>query len=252
LTVKGRAAEINSPDRQPVLLFLICSLAQFGASRRDRQDWVDDQMSEWKSYTNEGYEISFDPGMLVLDVGCGPGEQMQELSRQGCLAIGLDLDFHALSHCHSLGLPVLQARAEQIPIADASLDGIICKVVLPYTREDQVISEIGRLLKPGARCYLICHGAGYYLKYLLRPPSWKYRLYGLRALINTWIWVLTGRRLPGFVGDTIYQSRRRLTKYYRDNGLRVIEDARGKNFCGATVFTQQIIHKIASPTRDDR
>jgi 2-polyprenyl-3-methyl-5-hydroxy-6-metoxy-1,4-benzoquinol methylase len=203
-------------------------------------------MAEWQSYILKEYKMSFQAGTRVLDIGCGYGEQMQDLFQQGCVAIGLDVDFHCLSHCRSLGLAVLQARAEQVPITDASLDGIICKVVLPYTHEDQVIGEIGRLLKPGATCYLIGHGAGYYLKYLLRPPSWKYRIYGLRALINTWVWALTRRRLPGFAGDTIYQSRRRLKKYYQANKLMVIEEVSSKPFCGLAVFIQQTLYKVAA------
>lgn len=208
-------------------------------------------MSEWQGYILEDYNLSFDAGMSVLDVGCGNGEQMQDLIRQGCLVTGLDLDFQALLHCRSLGLQVLQAPAEQIPLANASLDGIICKVVLPYTEEDRVIGEISRLLKPGARGYVICHGAGYYLRYLLRPLSWKYCVYGLRSLINTWVWVLTHRRLPGFVGDTIYQSRRRLAKYYRECGLAVIEDTPSKSFCGLAVFIQQMIQKVDTGARND-
>jgi SAM-dependent methyltransferase len=201
-------------------------------------------MSEWEGYILEAYKLSFEAGMLVLDVGCGSGQQMQDLTYQGCLVIGLDLDVDSLLQCRKLGLQVLRASGEQIPIANASLDGVICKVVLPYTKEDQVIGEIGRLLKPDARGYVICHGAGYYLYYLLRSLSWKHRVYGLRALINTWVWALTNRRLPGFVGDTIYQSRRRLAKYYRENGLAVLEDTPSKSFCGLAVFIQQMIQKV--------
>jgi SAM-dependent methyltransferase len=200
-------------------------------------------MSEWKGYILEDYKLSFTPGMLVLDIGCGLGEQMQVLTHQGCSVIGLDLDLTALSRCRSLGLAVLMARAEQIPIASGTLDGIICKVVLPYTCEDQVIREISRLLKPGARCYLISHGAGYYLRYLLWSQSWKYRLYGLRSLLTTWVWVLTNKRLPGFLGDTIYQSRRRLARYYQENGLLLLEDTSSKTFGGLAVFIQHRIEK---------
>ena len=163
-------------------------------------------MSEWEGYILEDYKYYFEPETLVLDVGCGHGSQMKELIQQGSMAIGVDLDFAALEYCRSQELSVLRAYAELVPLKDSSLDGILCKVVLPYTREEQVIREFGRLLKPGARCYLNCHGAGYYLKYLLLSRSWKQRFYGLRSLVNTWMWVITGHRLPGFLGDTIYQS----------------------------------------------
>ncbi|MBC7910896.1 MAG: methyltransferase domain-containing protein [Pyrinomonadaceae bacterium] len=200
-------------------------------------------MSEWDGYILKDYRIHFDPETVVLDVGCGQGNQMKELAHQGSLMIGIDLDLSALVHCRSEGLSVLRAYAEQVPLKDSSLDGIVCKVVLPYTREEQVIREFGRLLKPGGRCYLQCHGAGYYLKYLLQPPVWKQSFYGLRSLVNTWTWAITGRRLPGFMGDTIYQSRRRLAKYFHQNGLSLLDDTHSDRFLGFPVFTYQIIEK---------
>ena len=201
-------------------------------------------MSEWEGYILEDYRIHFDQETLVLDVGCGQGNQMKQLIEQGSSAIGVELELSALIYCRSLGLSVLRAYAEQVPLKDSCLDGILCKVVLPYTREKQVLGEFGRLLKPGGRCYLICHGAGYYLQYLLLSPSWKHRFYGLRSLINTWVWMITGRRLPGFLGDTIYQSRRRLSKYFQVNGFSLLEDTPSKCFWGFPVFTYQLIKKI--------
>ena len=126
------------------------------------------------------------------------------------------------------------------------MGGVICKVVLPYTDEDRAIKEISRILKPGGKCYLICHGAGYYLRYLLINASWKVRFYGLRSLVNTWVWVVTRLRLPGFLGDTIYQSRRRLNGHFRANGLSIVSDQQAKRFLGLPVFTAQVIQKRES------
>jgi SAM-dependent methyltransferase len=202
-------------------------------------------MSEWSGYIIEDYNFDFEPGSLVLDVGCGCGRQMQRLNPRGCSTIGIDLDASALSCCRRQGLCVLKARAEQIPIESGSLDGIICKVAISYTEEDKVIREIGRLLKPGAKCYLVGHGAGYYIKYLLFSPLRNSRIYALRTLVNTWLWGATGRRLPGFFGDTIYQSRRRLSKYFRANGLSLLEETPSKEFLGFPVFIYQVIEKIS-------
>ena len=205
-------------------------------------------MTEWEGYYPEGYRIHFAPNMLVLDVGCGYGYQMKQLLERGNSVIGLDSDLSALVGCRSKGLPVLRAEAERMPLPDSSLDGLLCQVVLPYTREEQVIGEFGRLLKPGGKCYLTCHGAGYSLRYMLFSPVFKHRFYGLRTLVNTWLWVLTGRRLPGFFGDTIYQSRARLAKYFRRHELSLLEDIPSKRFLGFPVFTFQIIEKAPGGT----
>jgi SAM-dependent methyltransferase len=200
-------------------------------------------MTEWEGYYPEDHRLRFSAGVVVLDVGCGYGYQMKQLSAQGSFVIGLDRDLAALMGCQSKGLDVLRAQAEHVPLKDSSLDGILCQVVLPYTHEEQVVGEFGRLLKPGGRCYLTCHGAGYSLRYILFSPVLKHRFYGLRTLLNTWLWVLTGRRLPGFLGDTIYQSRARLAKYFRENDLRLLEDVPSKHFLGFPVFTFQTIEK---------
>jgi len=204
------------------------------------------EMSEWEGYILRDYKIRFDRGSLVLDVGCGPGVFIKLLTERGSSVVGIDIDHAALALCRSQGMSVLYATAEELPFKDSSFDGILCKVVLPFTREEDVISEFGRLLKPGGKCYLQCHGAGYYLNYLLLARSWKRRFYGLRSLVNTWYRVVTGKRLPGFFGDTIYQSQRRLSKYYRRSGLSLVEDTPSKRFLGFTVFTHQILEKIPS------
>lgn len=202
-------------------------------------------MSEWETYILTDYQIRFDPQALVLDVGCGDGNQMKILSQQTPSVIGIDLDASALRHCQAQGFSVARAFAEQIPIQSRVLDGVLCKVVLPYTSEHLVISEFGRLLKPRGKCYLSCHGAGYYLRYLLLSPSWKQRIYGLRAIVNTWFWIVTGRRLPGFLGDTIYQSRQRLARYFRENSLGLTQDIPSRSFLGFPVFIYLELEKLS-------
>lgn len=208
-------------------------------------------MTEWEGYYPENHQVHFPADLLVLDVGCGQGYQMSQLLAQGSVVIGLDPDASALLECRRKGLLVLRAQAERVPLKDSSLDGILCQVVLPYTREQQVIGEFGRLLKPGGKCYLTCHGAGYSLRYIFFSPVLKHRFYGLRTLVNTWLWVLTGRRLPGFLGDTIYQSRRRLAKYLRENNLTLIEDIPSRRFLGFPVFTFQTIEKATVGNKRD-
>jgi ubiquinone/menaquinone biosynthesis C-methylase UbiE len=135
---------------------------------------------------------------------------------------------------HDRGISVVRAQAEHLPFAANTFNGIICKVVISLTLEDRAISEIGRVIKPAGKAYLACEGSGYYLRCLLFGSS-KSRFYGLRTLINTWCWAMTRRRLPGFAGDTIYQSRRRLRRYFKSNQLQIVSQ-RQKYFLGFPVF----------------
>lgn len=179
-----------------------------------------------------GQTFNFPPSAVVLDVGCANGQQLAEAS--GRSKMGVEPNAAVASECLKRGFPVARAFAEHLPFANDSFDGVICKAVLCYTLEDEALREIARVLKRNCSCYLATLGSGYYFRYLLRG-SWKDRLYGLRTLVNTWYWVITHRRLPGFVGDTIYQSNRRLRRYFNENGLRVVSQ-RETCFLGFPVF----------------
>ncbi len=202
---------------------------------------------EWSNYLLPRHHcIDFPPRALVLDVGCGNGEILLELRKRHCAVLGLDADHGAVVTCRNLGLRVLHGRGEELPLKTACLDGVVCRVVIPYTDEVLTLREIARVLKTGGVAYLSYHGSGYYLRYLLFGQSWKQRVYGLRALVNTWFYVITGRRLHGFWGDTIYQSRRRLARYYKSGGVLLLEEETGKRYWGLPVFIYHTGQKVAS------
>lgn len=201
----------------------------------------------WQEYVlNDSAFVEFPPRTLVLDVGCGSGTQPRDLRQRGCVGIGIEPDWLCLVNCQNHGLNVLQAIAEELPVKTSSLDGAICKAVIPYTDECRALSEICRVLKRGAVCHFCDHGAGYYLRYLLCGPSWKFRFYGLRTLANTWVYAMTGRRSPRFLGDTVYQTRRRLAAYYRKNGLRLLQGSPSRTFLGLPVFIYHSVRKAAA------
>lgn len=163
-------------------------------------------------------------GARVLDVGCGRGDHLRELAARGCEALGVECDAQTVQDLRRAGLTVVQGRSEDLPFDSDSFDAIVCSVVVPYTDEQRTIAEWARVLKPGGEVRASYHGIAYFLNYLLRGPGWRLRLYGGRTLVNSGCYRLTGRRLPGFWGDTLYQSMSRLRSYYRRNGLRLVHD----------------------------
>lgn len=202
-------------------------------------------MFDWFGYVLKSYSfVEYAPEMRVLDVGCGTGAELQELRRRGCLGFGIDPQWEAVVNCRRQGLRVLQACAEQMPFKNASLDGLICKGVIPFTEEPLALREIGRVLKAGAVSRLMYVCAGYYLRFLLFGPTWQFRFYGLRTLLNTWLYAVTGRRLPAFLGDTIYQSRPRVAPYYHKNKLRLWRESLSRTFLGFPVFIYHDIQKV--------
>jgi hypothetical protein len=119
----------------------------------------------------------------------------------------------------------------------------LCKVVLPYTDERRAIKEIGRVLAKGGVAVIYLHGLGYSLRYLFKPDIWKRSVYAARTIFNTMIYRLSGRRLPGFLGDTIFQSDRRLRRYYRSAGLTLESVIQSRRFLGQPVFIGHVVRK---------
>ena len=160
-------------------------------------------------------------GERVLDVGCGHGELMRELLSLGCAVVGTEVTPQLIDSGRAAGLDVRPGPAEKLPFENNSFDRLQCSVVLPYTDERQAVAEWARVLKPGGTVYASYHGIGYALHQILRSKTLRPRIYGMRTLLNTWCYWTTGRRLPGFLGDSLCQGMKRLSVYYRSSGLQL-------------------------------
>ena len=202
------------------------------------------QVCEWSGYINEEFIFAdFPAGSRVLDIGFGTGEQMRRVRAQGCRSVGLDLDPELARKGQQAGLAVCRAQAEQLPFGTASMDGVVCKVVIPYTDEEKAVAEIARVLRPGGTARVSYHGSGYFLRYLIADWDLRRRVYGLRTIVNTFVYALTGTRLSGFWGDTLYQSGRRLRRYYAAHGLELVEARPSPGFAGAPVFIYHVLRR---------
>lgn len=110
--------------------------------------------------------IAPQPGLLLLDVGCGPGTYHALLGRYGVRIIGADSSFGMAREAHrqalAQALPVLavQATAERLPLPDACCDRVMANHML-YHVPDQVaaLREMRRVLKPGGRVILATNAA---------------------------------------------------------------------------------------------
>src|SRR5262245_338676 len=99
--------------------------------------------SEWGPFILCHYSFAaFSENAVVLDIGCGFGAQLRQLTDAGCVTTGVDVAMNQLRDCRKAELRVVQARAEALPIRTAALDGVICKVALPYTIERLAIAEL--------------------------------------------------------------------------------------------------------------
>jgi ubiquinone/menaquinone biosynthesis C-methylase UbiE len=93
-------------------------------------------------------------GGRVLDVGCGPAEMVQPLSRLGCEFWGLDPSPRMIEICRTRfgeleNAHFLEGEAGQISFPDGFFDAVLCMGVIDGLKNfDQVIEEMLRVLKP--------------------------------------------------------------------------------------------------------
>ncbi|HEY7135978.1 MAG TPA: ubiquinone/menaquinone biosynthesis methyltransferase [Acidimicrobiia bacterium] len=90
-------------------------------------------------------------GSRVLDAACGTGDLCRSLLASGHRAVGIDLSAGMLTAAHT-DTPLVRADALVLPLADATLDGIVCGFALRnFVGVEPFFTECARVLRPGGR-----------------------------------------------------------------------------------------------------
>jgi tellurite methyltransferase len=102
------------------------------------------------------------PGMRVLDAGCGSGRNLVYLLRSGYEVFGADSDVDAIEAVRVLAatlapqLPGANFRAEaveEMSFPDAFADAVLSSAVLHFARDDRhfeaMVADMWRVLRPG-------------------------------------------------------------------------------------------------------
>jgi len=132
-----------------------------------------DRLSSWYNLIEGGWEnpprrlgldrLQVKPGERVLEIGCGTGSSLLELSYLGC-PVGLDLSSMMLAqtrtHLESTARPVrlLQADALSLPFPSRHFDAAFMAFTLELMDTPEisiVLSELHRVLQPGGRLAVV-------------------------------------------------------------------------------------------------
>jgi SAM-dependent methyltransferase len=94
-------------------------------------------------------------GQRIVDLGCGPGFYSDALRERGAEVVPVDNDLAEMSYAGEPPEGALLADAADLPLDDASVDGVLCSNLLEHTPDAQaVIREIERVLRPGGWGYI--------------------------------------------------------------------------------------------------
>ena len=108
-----------------------------------------------------GLQPMLPPGARILDVGCYAGVFLDVARARGVRAFGVDLCRWGLGVARAAGHPVLAGRIDRLPLAEASLDGVVLWDVIEHLREPRkALAQIRRLLRPGGAFALTTHDIG--------------------------------------------------------------------------------------------
>jgi SAM-dependent methyltransferase len=100
----------------------------------------------------------FQPGMSILDAGCGGGRNLVYLFRHGYNVAGVDQSPEAITQIKTLAPEASRDMfrvelIEQMSFADQTFDVVISSAVLHFARDEAhwraMVNEMWRVLKPG-------------------------------------------------------------------------------------------------------
>jgi demethylmenaquinone methyltransferase/2-methoxy-6-polyprenyl-1,4-benzoquinol methylase len=205
-----RISEAGAPHA-PLLDYYHAPLARAGFVRDlfDRTAHSYDRINGVLSFGSGGWyrrkalqRAGLKPGDRMLDVAAGTGlvarEGLAILGRPADV-IGLDLSLGMLGEARrALPIPLIQSRAEELPLADASVDFVSMGYALRHVTDlGLLFAEFRRVLRPGGRVLVM---------EIARPES---RL-GY-ALVKAYV----GRVVPA-LSRLLGQDSRTLMRYYWD------------------------------------
>ncbi len=138
----------------------------------------------------------------VLDLGCGVGNDLSRFAKAGAKVTGVDLAEHSIELAkRNFGFRGLQGEfqvmnGEQLEIGDNSFDVVFCHTVLHFTPSpERMISEIGRVLRPGGLAIIMTVNRRSWLNFLHRrlkveidhldsPVFFKYTIDEFREMLS--------------------------------------------------------------------
>ncbi|MBA8877320.1 class I SAM-dependent methyltransferase [Phyllobacterium myrsinacearum] len=102
-------------------------------------------------------ELDLEPGKTVVDLGAGTGKFTLRLMTTGAAVIAIEPVAEMLQKL-SERYPEITAKAgtaESIPLADASVDAVVCAQAFHWFATAAALTEIHRVLKPGGSLGLV-------------------------------------------------------------------------------------------------
>jgi SAM-dependent methyltransferase len=140
---------LTTPPARPIAAYYPASYyKQEGAARFPRAvEWLQQRLYEARA---RKVERLLGRRGRVLDIGCGPGLQLEAFRARGWEVHGCELSDGAAACARERGIPVQVGPAEKWPWPDGSFDAVVLWHVLEHHADPQAaLEQARRLLMPG-------------------------------------------------------------------------------------------------------
>jgi SAM-dependent methyltransferase len=151
---------------------------------------------------DEVLQETLQPGIHVLDAGCGSGKflQWEHAKRLGCLIVGVDIAA-AVRQNPNLDLRV-RGDLERLPFTDSTFDVVVCRVVIEHLLQPSLaLTEFHRVLTRGGQLLIFTPNLLHYFGLVAKFTPHRF---------HTWF----NRRVRGFEDEDTFPT------YYRANTRR--------------------------------
>jgi SAM-dependent methyltransferase len=101
--------------------------------------------------------VGLGPGRVAVDLGAGTGKFVPRLAATGADVVAIE-PVDAMRAQLARAFPAIDARpgtADAMPLADASVDAVVCAQAFHWFATAPAVSEIARVLKPGGVLALV-------------------------------------------------------------------------------------------------
>jgi SAM-dependent methyltransferase len=145
-------------------------------------------------------------GRVVLDIPCGTGKAIEDLTNLGYEIVGIDASKEMLARCEikTPGTQLFVGDIRRLPLKDASFDIVLCNRFfhrIPTRYHAEALKEITRV------------GRKYFILY-----------YGSRSLLTSVVIKLEKAFGLGDRGRIFYLTRQGIAEELHDHGLRIIHE----------------------------
>ena len=145
--------------------------------------------------------------------------------------VGVDINVDAMTLGRAWGAShrFAAASGEALPFRASSFDRVVARVSVPYMHFQRAISEMGRVMRPGAQLWLTLHSFQMAWQFL-RKSRGKGLALRTFVIVNGALLHVTGKQIRLGRFNETFQTERSVRRALANGGFENVATSNGKHF----------------------